>query len=181
MPQKHWSILSYQVVSTTATAFFTVPQTLLWGDFICPQRGCQADLEQGEIRPYHSCIEGPTPLASHSPADWIQDRGLRPQRRPWARSDLPQPHCNLSGRLTPELICGLLYGATWLCLEPRPVASGPGVSVSPDLLFGTHCPRALEFRNCRWNVSNLCWKHIYFAKHMPSSAHSAFVTWLGGA
>ena len=23
-------------------------------------------------------------------------------------------------------------------------------------------------------------KHIYFAKHMPSSAHSAFVTWLGG-
>ena len=27
-----------------------------------------------------------------SPADRIQDRGLRPQRRPWSRSDLPQPH-----------------------------------------------------------------------------------------
>ena len=42
--------------------------------------------------PYHSSVEGPTPLASHSPADRIQDRGLRPQRRPWSRSDLPQPH-----------------------------------------------------------------------------------------
>ena len=87
----------------------------------------------------------------------------------------------LSGKSAPGLICGLLCGATWLCLGPGLVASGLEVSVSPDRLFGTHCPRTLEFRNCRWNVSNLCWKHIYFAKHMPSSAHSAFVTWLGGA
>ena len=85
----------------------------------------------------------------------------------------------LSGRSTPGLICGLLCGATWLCLEPKPVASGLEISVSPDRLFGTHFPRTFELWKCRWNVSNLCWKHIYFAKHMPSSAHSAFVTWLG--
>ena len=27
----------------------------------------------------------------------------------------------------------------------------------------------------------ICWKHIYFAKHMPSSTQSAFVTWLRSA
>ena len=32
MPRKHWSIPSYQVVSTTATVFFTVPQTSSWED-----------------------------------------------------------------------------------------------------------------------------------------------------
>ena len=46
---------------------------------------------------------------------------------------------------------------------------------------GTHCPRTFDLRNCRWSVSNLCWKHIYFAMHMPNSAHSAFVTWLRSA
>ena len=79
---------------------------------------------------------------------------------------------------------GRRQSSSAICCTGRPDyasnqdASGLGVSVSPDRLFGTHCPRTLEFRNCCWNVSNLCWKHIYFAKHMPSSAHNAFVTWL---
>ena len=84
-------------------------------------------------------------------------------------------------RSAPGLTCDLLFEVTWLCLEPGPVALGPEASVSRDRSFGTHCPRTFELRNCRWNVSNLCWKHIYFAMHMPSSAHSAFVTWLRGA
>ena len=49
----------------------------------------------------------------------------------------------------------------------KTVASGLEVPVSPDRLFGTHCPKTFEFRNCHWNVSNPCWKHIYFAMHMP--------------
>ena len=59
---------------------------------ICPQPGCQVDLEQEEVRPYHSCVEGPTPLASHSSSDRIQDRCLCSQRRTWSRSDLPRLH-----------------------------------------------------------------------------------------
>ena len=144
---------------------------------ICPQRGCQADLEQEVVRPYHSCFEGPNstgfPFASG-----LSSRSRSLSATPSmieVRLTSAAPAI-LSGRSTPGLICGLLCGATWLCLEPKPVASGLEVSVSPDQLFGTHCPRTIEFR---WNVSNICWKHIYFAKHMPSSAHSAFVTWLG--
>ena len=64
------------------------------------------------------------------------------------------------------------------CLEPRPFTLGLVVSVSLDRLFGTHCPRTLEFQNCRWNVFKSMLKTHYFAKHIPSSA---FVTWLGGA
>ena len=86
-----------------------------------------------------------------------------------------------SERSAPGLICDLLFEATWLCLEPGLVAMGPEASVSRDRSFGTLCPRTFENQNCRWNVSNLSWKHIYFAMHMPSSAHSAFVTWLRGA
>ena len=62
----------------------------------------------------------------------------------------------LSERSAPGLTCNLLFGATRHCLEPRPVASGPEASVSPDWLFGTHCPRTFESRNSHWNVSNLC-------------------------
>ena len=84
--------------------------------------------------------------------------------------------CILSGRSAPGLICGLLCGATWSCLEPKPVASGLEVSASPDRLFGTHCPMTLEFPNCRWNVSNLCWKHtylfIYFIDLSQKSLHN---------
>ena len=58
----------------------------------------------------------------------------------------------LSGKAAPGLICGLLCGATWLCLEPRLVASGLEVSVSPDRLFGTHCLRTFEFQNCQFST-----------------------------
>ena len=49
-----------------------------------------------------------------------------------------------------------------------------------DRLCGTHCLRSLANRNCRWIVSKLCWKHTCFVRHMPSSSHSAYVTWLSG-
>ena len=80
---------------------------------ICPQRGCQADLEQEEVWPHHSCVEGPTPLASHSPADRIQDRGLRPQRRPRSRSDLPQLHLQ-------SCPGGRRQGSSAVCYAGRP-------------------------------------------------------------
>ena len=134
--------LSYQVVSTTATVFFTVNKHCCETTSICPQRGCQADLEQEEVRPYHSCVEGPTLLASHPSAYRLQDRGLRPATPSMVevRHTSAAPAI-LSERSAPGLICDLLCGATRLCLEPRPVASGLEVSVSPDRLFGTHCPR----------------------------------------
>ena len=53
----------HRVVSITATIFLQCHKH-------CPQRGCQADLEQEEVRPYHSCVEGPTPLASHPRIDF---------------------------------------------------------------------------------------------------------------
>ena len=181
MPQKHWFILSYQVESITATAFFTVPQALLWDDF---------NLSSTRL-PGWSRTRGSSTISllcwgiNSTGFPFVSGSNSR------SRSLFATPYmvevrltsaapAILSGRLTPDLICGLLHGATWLCLEPGPVALGPGVSLSPDRLSGTHCPRTSEFRNCCWNVSNLCWKHICFAKHMPSSAHSAFVTWLGG-
>ena len=110
MPQKHWSTLSYQVVSTTATAFLRCHKHCCETTSIGPQRGCQADLEQEEVRPYHSCAEGPTPLASHPPADRIPDHGLRPSMVE-VRLTSAAPAI-LSGRSTPGLVCGLLCGAT---------------------------------------------------------------------
>ena len=142
----------------------------------------QVDLEQEEVRPYYSCAEGSAPLASHPSAYRFQDRSLCLQRPSWPWSRHTSAALAIrSERSAPGLICDLLFEATWLCLEPWLVAMGPEASVSRDWSFGTLCPRTFELRNCRWNVSNLSWKHIYFAMHMPSSAHSAFVTWLRGA
>ena len=81
----------------------------------------------------------------------------------------------LFGRLAPWLTFFLI-----LCLEPGPVASGLEASVSPDRLFGTHCRRTFEFRNCRWNVSNLYVENTFISTSL-CSAHSAFVTYLNGA
>ena len=124
----------------------TVPQILSWED--CNLSSMRLP---GWSRPYHSCVEGPTPLASHSQADRVQDRGLRPQRHPRTRSDIPQLHlqsCSGGRRQDSPAVC-CAGRPDRLCLEPRPVASGLEVSVSPDRLFGTHCLRTSEFRNCR--------------------------------
>ena len=123
---------------------------------------------------YHSCAEGSAPLASHSSAYRLQNRSLRLQCPPWSKFDIPQPHLQScpGGRRKAGLTRDLLFEATWLCLELGLVALGPEASVFRERSFGTHCPRTFEFRNCRWYVSNLCWKHIYlkniyFAKNIP--------------
>ena len=75
----------------------------------------------------------------------------------------------------------LRHGETSPHLEPRHVASGQEASVSPDRLCGTPCPKTLQIQNCHWNISRLDWKLIYFVWHLPSRAHSAYVTGLKGA
>ena len=177
MPQKHWSILSYQVVSTTAIVCFTVPQTLSQENFnLSSTRLPDWSWTRGSLTTSLLCWGTNStgfPFAIGSNSRLRSSSAMPSMVEVRHTSAAP---AILSGRSAPGLVCGLLGGATWLCLEPRPVASGPEASVSRDRLFGTHCLKTFEFRNCRWNVSNLCWKHIYFAKHMPNSAHSAFVT-----
>ena len=57
---------------------------------------------------YHSCVEGPTPLASHLPAERVQDHSLRPQCRPRSRSDISQLHlqsCSGGRRQGSSAVC----------------------------------------------------------------------------
>ena len=182
MPQKHWSIPSYQVVSTIATAFSTVPQALSSED--CNRSWMR---QPGWSRTKGSSITsllcwGISSIGFPS----VSESTSRSRSSSTMPSTIEARYTSaataiLSGRLAPGLTCDLLFEATWLYLEPGPVALGLEASVSPARLFGTRCPKTFDLRNCRWNVSNLRWKHIHFARHMPSSAHSAFVTWLRGA
>ena len=149
--EKHWSISSYQVVSTTATIFLRCHKRCREKTAIRPQQGSQADLEQKKVRPYHSCAKDQLhwlPIRQHIDlkiAVFVHNtlNGQGPTYLSCA--------CNPVRRSAPGLICDLLYKATWLCLEPRPVASGLEASVSPDRLFGTHCRRTFKFRNWGWN------------------------------
>ena len=181
MPRKHWSIPSYQVVSTIATAFFTVPQTL----------SCKDCNPSSTRQPGWSRTGGSSTISlmcwgiSSIGFPSVSVSTSRSRSSSTTPSMVEVRHTSaapaiLSGRSAPGLTCDLLFEATWLYHEPGLVASSPEASMSPDRLFGTHCPRTFDLRNCHWNVSNLRWKHIYFTKHMPSSAHSAFVTWLRG-
>ena len=80
---------------------------------ICPQRRSQVDLEQEEVRPYHSCAEGSAPLASHPSAYRLQDRSLCLQRPSWSWSDIPQPHLQSCPR-------GRRQGSPAICYSRRP-------------------------------------------------------------
>ena len=170
------------VVSITVTVSFTVPQTLSWEDCnlsSTPQPGWSRTGGSSTILLLCWGISStgfPSVSVSISRSQSLFTTPFMAVVRHTSAALAIR-----SERSAPGLICDLLFEATWLCLEPGLVAMGPEVSVSPDRWFGTHCPRTLEFPNCRWNVSNLSWKHIYFAMHMPSSAHSAFVTWLRSA
>ena len=182
MPQKHWSIPSYQVVSITVTVSFTVPQTLTWEDCnlsSTPQPGWSRTGGSSTISLLCwgiSYTGFPSASVSISRSQSLFTTPFMVVVRHTSATLAIR-----SERSAPGLICDLLFEATWLCLEPELDALGPEASVSRDRSFGTRCPRAFELRKCRWNVSNLCWKHIYFAMHMPSSAHSAFLTWLRSA
>ena len=148
---------------------------------IRPQRCSQADLEQEEVRPYHSCAEGSAPLASHPSAYRLQDCGRCLQRPPWSRSDVPQLHlqsCLGGGRQGSPAFCSSRRSD---CASGRDPSLWPGgFRVSGPVVWNS-LPGTFGSRYCRWSVSGLCWGHICFAKHMPSGAHSAFVTWLRGA
>ena len=80
---------------------------------ICPQLRSQVDLEQEEVRPYHSCAEGSAPLASHPSAYRLQDRSLCSQRPLWSWSDIPQPHLQSDPR-------GRRQGSSAICYSRRP-------------------------------------------------------------
>ena len=71
---------------------------------------------------------------------------------PWSRSDIPQLHLQSIQEVGARAHLRSAHRGDLTI----PVVSGPEASVSPDRLFGTHCPRTFQFRNCRWNVSNLC-------------------------
>ena len=159
MPHTYWSTPSCLVVLITAIVFLRFQERCCEKTAILPQRDSLANLEQKKIRPYHSCAEGPTPLASHSSAYRFRDRGLCPQRPPWLGSDIPisAPPVYLTRSSASGLICNPLCVVTKLCLEPRPVVSGLEASVSLDRLYGTHGLRTFVIRKCRWNVWNLCW------------------------
>ena len=142
---------------------------------ICPQRRSQVDLEQEKVWPYHSCAEGSSPLVYHPSAYRFCSLSTTPfmveVRHTSTAPAIP------SERLARGLTCDLLSKATWLCLEPGFVALGPETSLSRDRLFGTHCPRTFELRNCHWSVSNLCWKHI-FSRSICLAALTTLL-WLG--
>ena len=80
---------------------------------ICPQRRSQVDLEQEEVRPYHSCAEGSAPLASHPSAYRLQDRSLCLQCSSWWWSDIPQPHLQ-------SCLRGRRQGCSAICYSRRP-------------------------------------------------------------
>ena len=80
---------------------------------ICPQRRSQVDLEQEEVRPYHSCAEGSAPLASHPSAYRLQDLSLCLQCPSWSRSDIPQPHLQSCPR-------GRRQGSPAICYSRQP-------------------------------------------------------------
>ena len=156
MPRKHWSIPSYQVVSITATVFYGAKKN--------SARRLQSVLKAAaRLISNKRKFDHITPvLRDHF--HWLPIRqsinfkiavivyNALYGRGPTYLSCAPALSPGLSGRLAPRLTCDLLFEATWLCLELGPVASVLDVSVSPDRLFGTHCPRTFEFRNCRWNV-----------------------------
>ena len=182
MPWKHWSFPSYQVVSITVTVSFTVPQTLSWEDCnlsSTPQPGWSRTGGSSTISLLCWGISStgfPSVSVSTSRSQSLFTTPFMVVVRHTSAALAIR-----SERSAPGHTSDPLFEVTWLCLESGLVASGPETSVSRDRLFGTHCPRTFELRNCRWNVSNLCWKHIYFAMRMPSSAHSALVTWLRSA
>ena len=183
MPRKHWSIPSYQVVSITVTVSFTVPQTLSWEDCnlsSTPQPGLISNRRKFDhITPVlrdqlhwlpirqridfkiavsvYNALHGRGPTCLSRTCNPVREVGARAHLRSAIRGDLTVPRTRDSSLWAQKLPC---LGTGRLELTARePSNSG----------------------NCRWNVSNLCWKHIYFAMHMPSSAHSAFVTWLRSA
>ena len=78
---------------------------------ICPQRRSQVDLDQEEVRPYHSCAEGSAPLASHPSAHRLQDCSLCLQRPSWSWSDIPHLQSCPRGRR---------QGSPAICYSRRP-------------------------------------------------------------
>ena len=108
MPWKHWSILSYQVVSIIATVFFTIPQTLSWED--CNNvLNAAARLISNKRKLDHITPVLRDQLHWLPICQWID--GHHPQRPPWLRSDIPQLQ-SCPRRSAPGLTCGLLYEAS---------------------------------------------------------------------
>ena len=131
------------------------------------------------------CQAAGTSIIGGGASSWIAeihyyygDRRLQARSGRWHISVDPASPFRKFGR-EPTFV--LRHGGTSPHLEPGHVASGQEASVSPDRLCGTPCPKTLQIKNCHWNISRLNWKLIYFVWHMPSSAHSAYVTWLRGA
>ena len=171
----------YQVVSTTATAFLRCYKKFCEATSICPQRGCRLISNKRKfdisLRCWGTNSTG-FPFTSgsnsrsrsfvrnavHGRGPTYLSRTCNPVRKVDARA-------HLRSAVRVDLT---VPGTKTRRFGPRSFrVSGPVVWNS--------LPEDIRIRNCRWNVSNLCWQHVHFAKHMSLIAHSAFVTWLGDA
>ena len=114
MPQKHWSIPSYQVVSITVTVSFTVPQTLSWEDCnlsSTPQPGWSRTGGSSTILLLCWGISS-TGFPSVS-VSISRSQSLFTQGPSWSWSNIPQPHLQPGPR-------GRRQGSSAICYSRWP-------------------------------------------------------------
>ena len=178
IPRKHWSLPSYQVGSNIATVSFTVPLSVvvrrLQSVLNAAARLISNRRKFDHITPV---LRDQLPLASHPSAYRLQDCGLCLQRPPRSRSDIPQLHLKSGPG-------GWRQGSPAFCLSRRPdrnTNQDPSFRAQKLPCLRTGCLELTARGHSNSGTVTGTFqiyveKHIYFAKHMPSSAHSAFVT-----